>query len=267
MSSKEFRQANLKKLIIAYNTQVVLAAKVGLSAGYVSQLVTGTRKMGDDVARRIESVLELPNSWMDLPHDGDSAPEQKSQGSRCKKEIDWEKQWYLLPELIQSKLVDIKLKSRSKLLNAIVYFAQNVQNLERVKLAKLLYLLDFTVFAECNKNVTGLDYFAWENGPVPVSLFNELDTPKPDLMRKISFNPVKTSDGGILVIEAKTDFDSTAFTNFEFLTIKELAEKYNDALAKDMLDDMQAYPIDPWAMVYYNDENPFGRIPYEYSLD
>jgi hypothetical protein len=44
----------------------------GFSAapGHVSQMVNGTREMGEDVARRIERALGLAPGWMDADPEG-----------------------------------------------------------------------------------------------------------------------------------------------------------------------------------------------------
>lgn len=66
---KEVRQRKLKHLIEASESQVNLAKKAGLSIGHVSQMNTGTRPMGDKVARRIEQRLGLAAGWLDDPSD------------------------------------------------------------------------------------------------------------------------------------------------------------------------------------------------------
>ena len=66
-------------------------------------------------------------------------------------------------------------RNRQKIINAIVYFAANTQNCGKVKLFKLLYLLDFAHFRETGRSVTGLDYHAWKMGPVPFDLMQEWD--------------------------------------------------------------------------------------------
>lgn len=68
-TAHENRRNNLVKLIGA-GTQVAFAEKTETSAAHVSQMVNGTRDMGDDVARRIESKLALPRGAMDLPELG-----------------------------------------------------------------------------------------------------------------------------------------------------------------------------------------------------
>ena len=78
---------------------------------------------------------------------------------------------------------------REKLINTIIYFAQNTKNCGKTKLMKLLYFLDFTHFKQTGKSVTGLDYYTWEWGPVPKELFKELDDMKPDLKSAIKISP------------------------------------------------------------------------------
>ena len=59
---------------------------------------------------------------------------------------------------------------REKMINAIIYFANHTRHLGKIKLFKLLYLLDFEHFRQTGRSVTGLDYRAWKFGPVPVAL-------------------------------------------------------------------------------------------------
>jgi hypothetical protein len=66
-------------------------------------------------------------------------------------------------------------RNREKLINIVVYFASNTRHCGKVKLFKLLYLLDFTHFRGTGRSVTGLDYRAWKMGPVPFGLMQEWD--------------------------------------------------------------------------------------------
>ena len=63
---------------------------------------------------------------------------------------------------------------RQKLLIAIIYFTKNVKKPSKVKIFKLLYFLDFKHFQQTGRNVTNLDYFALEFGPVPLLYFIHL---------------------------------------------------------------------------------------------
>ena len=54
------------------------------------------------------------------------------------------------------------------------------------QMINLFFKEDFLHFKETGKSVTGLEYFAWEQGPVPKALYYELDEMKPDLKAVIS---------------------------------------------------------------------------------
>jgi hypothetical protein len=66
---REIRRANLCLLLESWPTQKAFAEASGLAAGHVSQMVNGTREVGENVARRIESSRGLQSGWMDTPHD------------------------------------------------------------------------------------------------------------------------------------------------------------------------------------------------------
>lgn len=66
------RLANLKRLCedgIAAPSRLKkdMATALDMSPSYLSQLLGGKR-MGDDVARKIETLLNLQHGWMDIPH-------------------------------------------------------------------------------------------------------------------------------------------------------------------------------------------------------
>ena len=76
---------------------------------------------------------------------------------------------------------------REKLIKAIIYFSKNTKYYGKTKLLKLLYFLDFSEFRETGISVTGFDYVAWEKGPVPKELFEELSgNMRPDLKNAIN---------------------------------------------------------------------------------
>ncbi len=76
---------------------------------------------------------------------------------------------------------------REKLIHAIIFFATKTRKCGKVKLFKLLYFLDFEHFKATGRSVTGLDYFAWQMGPVPAALCDEIETPQPDMASALRF--------------------------------------------------------------------------------
>lgn len=82
----EIRHRNLLELIGALERRGVTlqkdqAQQMGLAPSYLSQLKAG-KKMGEDVARKLETEARKTHGWMDLPHWSEApeaAPESQSQ--------------------------------------------------------------------------------------------------------------------------------------------------------------------------------------------
>lgn len=66
---RTIRKDNLLVQIARFGTQRAFAEQAGLAPAHVSQMVTDRRQMGDEVARRIEKNLNLPDGHMDLQHE------------------------------------------------------------------------------------------------------------------------------------------------------------------------------------------------------
>jgi len=60
------RRQNLINLIGKYPTQQAFADTIGVTNGYVSQLVRGHREIGEKIARKIEAILGLPDLFLDI---------------------------------------------------------------------------------------------------------------------------------------------------------------------------------------------------------
>ena len=84
----------------------------------------------------------------------------------------------------------------------------------KVKLFKLLYFLDFEHFKATGRSVTGLDYFAWQMGPVPAALFDEIETPQPDMASALRFQErvVRQGRQTMLDITPQIPFSPTHFS-------------------------------------------------------
>ena len=62
------RLDNLRRLVDDAGAPGALARRAGSSAAYFSQLRSGHRRMGDDLAARLEAAAGKPRGWMDEPH-------------------------------------------------------------------------------------------------------------------------------------------------------------------------------------------------------
>ena len=153
---------------------------------------------------------------------------------------------------------------REKLIQAINFFVKNTKKCGKTKLFKLLYFLDFEHFKATGRSVTGLDYFAWKMGPVPVSLFEEMETPQPDMAQAFEFSELPIRDGTqtMLIINPKVEFSKRHFSRRELELMERLAAEYKDSDSDDLVEATHLENL-PWHKIYNEKNNRQGKIPYD----
>jgi uncharacterized phage-associated protein len=155
--------------------------------------------------------------------------------------------------------------ARDKLINTIVYFAQHTKYCGKIKLIKLLYLLDFEHFRQTGRSVTGMDYLAWKMGPVPLNLYQEWDAPEADFAQAIAIEPEKVFDYMRETAVARVDFDDSHFTRRELRIMADLAARFHESLSKPMIDVTHA-ELGPWVKIWDTGRGNNERIPYLLAL-
>ena len=155
--------------------------------------------------------------------------------------------------------------NKEKLINLIIYFVTKTRHCGKTKLFKLLYLADFRCVKETGRSITGLDYYAWKKGPVPLSLFNEMKKPNGDFIS--TFSIVKFDESDQLNIRPKhgKKFDDKHFTYFELKIIENISYIYKDALAKDMVE-VTHLKNTPWDKTIMT-KGLFKKIDYLLAFD
>jgi len=151
---------------------------------------------------------------------------------------------------------------REKIINAIIYFAKNTKYCGKTKLLKLLYFLDFSHFKQTGKSVTGFEYFAWNMGPVPKVLFEELSgNMKPDMKNAIEDLPVE----GFQQIKPKKKFEDKYFSKKEIKLLKDISFIFKNAKADDMVESSHL-KNEPWDRTL-KEKGEFQKIDYMLSID
>jgi len=130
----------------------------------------------------------------------------------------------------------LKNHDNERLVQAIVYFAHHTQSLGKVKLFKLLYLLDFEHFRQTGHSVTGQEYRAWKMGPVPAGLVQEWDDMNDELAGAIRIVPEQVFDHWREKIVPLRPFDSSQFTKRQLRLLEQIASQYRDAPSATMID-------------------------------
>lgn len=159
----------------------------------------------------------------------------------------------------------IKSHDREKLINAAVFFASNTHYCGKIKLIKLLYLLDFEHFRQTGSSVTGMEYRAWKMGPVPVSLFEEWDALEPDFAEAVEIVPEKVHDHYRERVIPRRAFDNSHFTRRELRVMSELAAKFRDELSRPLVNFTHA-EIGPWSKIWDGGRGYQDRIPYTLAV-
>lgn len=154
---------------------------------------------------------------------------------------------------------------REKLIQAISFFAHHTRKLGKTKLFKLLYFLDFEHFKQTGRSVTGLTYNAWPMGPVPVSLFNEIEAPSKDLTDAVHIEKKSIQGGEMLKIAPKGDFSGSLFSKREMRLLTSLAKEYRDMTADEMIEATHLENL-PWHQIYNKEGRKQAEIPYDLAV-
>lgn len=161
----------------------------------------------------------------------------------------------------------IETRNRERLINALVYFSKETLYAGKTKLFKLLYAMDFEHYRETGQSVTGLDYKAWDQGPVPDHLFHEMKGPNVDFNNALR-KRIKKYPNGFEgeEYEPKVEFDDIFFSPFQVDLLEKLSKNYFKSTAKEMSKESHEC-FGCWDKVYNIDNNVSGDIPYSLILD
>jgi len=156
---------------------------------------------------------------------------------------------------------------RQRLINAVLFFAKNTNYCGKIKLFKLLYLLDFEHFRQTGKSVTGYDYQAWKFGPVPVDLMEEWEQLDPDLAGVVHIVPEQVVTHTRLTVKANdgAEFDDSEFTPRQLRIMAQLVDQYRDTMSATMIDVTHAQN-GAWDKVWQDGKGAHQPIPYALSI-
>jgi uncharacterized phage-associated protein len=156
---------------------------------------------------------------------------------------------------------------RSRLRNAIVFFAKHTEACGKIKLFKLLYLLDFEHFKQTGKSVTGLNYEAWQFGPVPAELMNEWRALRADLSDAVEIvkEPQFTFVRETVKVRDGVEFNDDDFTARQMGILASLCERFMDDKSQTMID-ITHEQNGAWDMIWNDGEGNHMPIPYELAL-
>lgn len=148
--------------------------------------------------------------------------------------------------------------NKEKYRNAILFFAENVPNLGRVKLNKLLYFLDFDHFEKYDEPVTGDDYQNNELGPVPVHIEQVIMEMESERLVEVMVEPVIDFVRYHLVPLAH--YNSAVFKSSEMEMLGAISEKWGHHTAKELV--IASHGEAPWIATSSGELIPYALAHY-----
>jgi uncharacterized phage-associated protein len=156
---------------------------------------------------------------------------------------------------------------REKLIHAIIYFVTHTRRCGKVKLFKLLYFLDFEHYKMTGRSVTGLEYYAWAKGPVPVSLKNEIEDRTDELTSNVMVEekPIRNGTQTMTIFSPQVAFSREYFSRRELGLLESLSREYYHADSEDMIEATHLENL-PWHEIYEVRATPQAFIPYDLAI-
>lgn len=166
-----------------------------------------------------------------------------------------------------SKLASLRMINRDRMINAVLFFAQKTKYCGKIKLFKLLYLLDFEHFKQTGKSVTGYDYQAWKFGPVPTSLMEEFEQLEADLSALVRIVPEQVIDYVRQTVKPNegVEFNDEDFSPRQLRIMNQLAEQYAVTRSPEMID-VTHVVNGAWDKIWNQGAGARQPIPYELAI-
>jgi len=145
-------------------------------------------------------------------------------------------------------------KFRQMYFTCLRYAANDHGSVPKTKLAKLLYLADFTNFFKELEPMSGVKYRRLEYGPVPDVFFSITD----DLLEQGKINIEILDKGAQMISLRTTDDDTSELTNDEVSKIKEICGLWKDKPTQEIVN--FTHEQKPWKMCRDGEYIPYSLI-------
>nr|CRH04950.1 conserved protein of unknown function [Candidatus Magnetococcus massalia] len=158
---------------------------------------------------------------------------------------------------------------REKTLNALAYMAERVPDFGLTLAFKGLFRIDFKHFQKTGRSVTGLNYEAWDYGPVNRGIYGELrhDSREDDMNEVLEISWENTPGNQRRAVKAKRSADTKYFTRREIKLLDEAVEYLKKVTAGEASKESHEAFAGAWEKVWQNGLGKNEPIPYPLALD
>lgn len=151
---------------------------------------------------------------------------------------------------------------KNRVQNMAIFFVSHTENVNRMKLNKLFYFADKMAIEKTAFSLSDQEYFADDNGPVPVSIQRDKNIiPSFDLDTVIT----ESSDGIFKVAEG-ISFSDDEFNDEELEILQLVSDEYKTMSGQKMSSETHKAG-EPWAIVWDNKKGKGKTIPLTQLLE
>ncbi|WP_046755273.1 Panacea domain-containing protein [Kordia jejudonensis] len=130
----------------------------------------------------------------------------------------------------------------SKIGHTIIFLAENIENLSKTKILKLLYILDELSIKKGGIPFLNLKYKVWKFGPVSEDIFIELST-EPTLLK--NYIEKTTNSDGQTFIQPKVKFNDDEFSQNDIELLQFVTDNFGKKTAKELVSHTHR-KLSPW---------------------
>ncbi len=135
-----------------------------------------------------------------------------------------------------SQFTGYRQPSLERAAQMVLFFAQNMPDLFKTKLNKLLFYADFLHFSQKGQSISGMEYRAIEFGPVPADFDKLLVRLSEDNLVEVREKKIGETDYTGEIIQPKQNYDSTLFEPEQQKVLIEVANRFSKMTAKQVVD-------------------------------
>lgn len=118
-----------------------------------------------------------------------------------------------------------------KIGNTIIYLSENIKDLNKTKILKLLFLLEEASIKKYGHPFFGIDFQIWKLGPVVKDIFIDLSEDAPYLLSKY----ISRDKNNLSFFKAKAEFNDDEFSDNDIDLLKTIINFAKDKTANNLI--------------------------------
>lgn len=133
--------------------------------------------------------------------------------------------------LVSTKDIAFTKDQIDKIGNTIIFLSKKIDDLNKTKILKLLFLLEEASIKKYGYPFFGIDFQIWKLGPVVKDIFIDLSEESPTLLSKY----IQRDEANPLVFKGSAEFNDDEFSDNDIHLLELISDFAKDKSAKDLV--------------------------------